>query len=494
MTTVQTSHGVLRGTTTDDGIAVFKGVPYAAPPFGPNRFLPPRPVQPWEGVRDAVEFGPTAPKAPYTPPFDALIPEVDIPGDECLNLNVWTPDPAGRRPVAVWLHGGAFANGSGSVPLYDGGRFARDGVVCVTVNYRLGPDGFLHLGERGDPANLGLLDQLAALAWVRAEIAAFGGDPDAVTVFGESAGAMGIGALLSAPLSAGLFHRAALQSGAAHHVLGPDTARAVAHRLAGVLGVPATREALAAVPLDRLTAAAQELRGQVTPDPAEWGEVALNVMPFEPVVDGDLLPVPPIEAIAAGAGAGVDVLVGTNRDEFRFFTVPTGMQGLIGEPLLLATAARYGLDPQEALAAYRAEDADASAGDIMADLSTDWFYRLPAIRLAEARAGATGRTHVYEFAWRPPTFDGRLGACHSLEIPFVFDNLADPAVAPLLGDGPPQDLADTVHAAWVSFVTTGDPGWPEYDTARRATMVFDTPSTVVDDPRPHARALWDGKR
>ncbi|GAA1701322.1 carboxylesterase/lipase family protein [Streptomyces yatensis] len=494
MVTVSTPSGALLGASTR-GIAAFKGIPYAAPPFGPNRFLPPRPVRPWQGVRDALAYGATAPKAPYRAPADRLLPEVDIPGEDCLNLNVWTPDPAGRLPVMVWLHGGAFTQGSGAVPLYDGSRFARDGVVCVTVNYRLGAEGFLFLGE-GDTANLGLHDQLAALRWVRENITAFGGDPDNVTLFGQSAGAMSIGALLAAPRTAGLIRRAVLQSGAAHHVLTRATARRIGHHLAELLGVPPTRRALATLPPRRLADAVEDLGSAVLaePDPARWGEVARNLMPLEPVVDGDLLPAPPIEAIAGGAAADVDVLVGTNSDEYRLFLVPSGMLDLIGEPELRTVAAGYGPDPDEAVAAYRAEHPDGSPGELLAALATDWFYRLPAIRLAEARTGHTGATHVYEFAWRPPTFDGRLGACHAAEIPFVFDNLHDPALAPLLGDGLPGQLADAMHRAWVSFATDGDPGWPAYGTRHRTTMRFDTVSAVQRDPRPRLRSLWDGHR
>ncbi|MFE9682037.1 carboxylesterase/lipase family protein [Streptomyces sp. NPDC006285] len=494
MVTVVTRDGSLLGADIG-GIAVFKGIPYAAPPVGPNRFLPPRPVTPWEGVRDALSYGPTAPKGPYPSPFDEIIPEVGIPGEDCLNLNVWTPDRTGRLPVMVWLHGGSFTNGSGAVPLYDGSRFARDGVVCVTVNYRLGVDGFLHLGP-GDTANLGLLDQLAALRWVQENVTAFGGDPGKVTVFGESAGAMSIGALLAAPRAAGLFRRAILQSGAAHHILRPDTARGLGHHLAGLLGTAPTREALAAVPLDRLVQAAEELRSAVaaTPDPVLWGEAAMNLMPFEPVVDGDLLPLPPIEAIAAGAGSDVDILIGTNSDEFRLFLVPTGLLDVLGHPHLRAAAAGYGLDPDEAVAVYLVDNPDATPGELLSALTTDWFYRLPAIRLAEARAGQRGSTYLYEFGWRPPTFDGRIGACHTAEIPFVFDNLGDPAVLPLLGVDPPQGLADVMHGAWVSFATDGRPGWAEYDPEERITMHFDTVPEVRTDPRARQRSLWDGHR
>jgi para-nitrobenzyl esterase len=492
---VTTRSGNLRGAATEGGVSAFKGIPYAGAPTGANRFCPPQPVMSWTGVRDALEYGPTAPKAPYAAPFDQLIPEVDIPGEDFLNLNVWTPDPAGRLPVMVWLHGGAFANGSGSVPGYDGTRFARDGVVLVTVNYRLGADGFGRFD--GTPANLGLLDQIAALHWVRDNIAAFGGDPDQVTLFGESAGAMSIGALLAVPNAAGLFHRAILQSGAAHHTLTPATAERIGHHLADLLDVPATRDDIAAVPVEQLVQAQQQLRAAISaePDPESWGEAALNLMPFEPVIDGELLPAPPIDRITAGAGAAVDLLIGTNTDEFRLFLTPTGILDLLPEQAPRATAAGYGLDPDHALAVYRADRPDATPGELLAAIATDWFYRIPAVRLAEAhlqqRAGAT---YVYEFAWQPPTFNGRLGACHAGELPFVFDNLHDKGFTALLGTAPPQQLADTVHAAWVAFATTGDPGWTPYDTARRTTMRFDTVSATVTDPRPQERSLWDGHR
>jgi para-nitrobenzyl esterase len=494
MPKVSTTHGTLFGETID-GVAAFKGIPYAAPPFGPNRFLPPQPIEPWDGVRDAREYGPTAPKGPYPAPISRLLPEPDIPGDDCLNLNVWTPDPAARLPVMVWVHGGAFTNGSGAAPSYDGSRFARDGVVCVTINYRLGVDGFLYFDD-GGPANLGLRDQVAALRWVRDNIAAFGGDAANVTVFGESAGAMSIGALLGSPEAAGLFHRAILQSGAAHHVLTAPTARRIGRHLTTMLGIPATREAVAAIPLDRLVQTVQELRTAISadPDPARWGEVAHNLMPLEPVVDGDFLPGPPIESIASAACAAVDILVGSNSEEFRFFLVPTGLIDLVDDAALRTTAAGYGLDPDRALATYSAEHPDASPGDLRAAVATDWFYRLPAIRLAEARKGGPGATYLYEFAWRPPTFEGRLGAGHTLEIPFVFDRLDDPAFAPQLGAEPPQELAEAMHAAWISFASEGNPGWPGYDTHHRTTMRFDTSPEILADPAPGRRMVWDGIR
>jgi para-nitrobenzyl esterase len=491
-----TRHGSVRGTLDPEGIACFKNIPYAAAPTGTLRFAPPQPPAPWDGVRDADAYGPTAPKAPYTAPMDRLIPEVGIPGDDFLNLNIWTPDPRGHLPVMVWFHGGAFTNGSGSAPGYDGTAFARDGVVLVTLNYRLGAQGFLHLGAR-DPAcaNLGLLDQIAALEWVRDNITSFGGDPQRVTVFGQSAGAMSIGALLAMPAAKGLFRRAALQSGAAHHTLSPTSSALVAERLASILGVQPTRSDLGAVPLARLLAAQQRLRGEISarPDPALWGEAALNLMPFEPVVDEITLPRSPIDAVVDGAAADIDVLVGFTRDEFRLFTVPTGLARLITDEHVERSAAAYGLPPHGVLA-YRAAHPDATPGDLFAEIVTDWFYRLPALRLAEAQTRHGASAFVYEFAWPSPAFAGGIGACHAADVPFVFDNLAHPAFSPLLGDRPPQDVADTMHSAWVSFATTGDPGWPAYRESERLVRRFGEPPALTRDPRKSLRTVWDGLR
>jgi len=491
---VRTAHGAVRGSSAADGTVAFRNIPYAAAPAGPLRFAPPRPPARWDGIRDATAPGPTAPQAPYAPPLDALIPETTIPGEDYLNLNVWTPDTAARLPVMVWLHGGAFTNGSGSLPLYDGATFARDGVVLVTLNYRLGAEGFLHLP--GAAANRGLLDQIAALTWVQENIAAFGGDPGSVTVFGQSAGAMSIAALFAAPRAAGLFHRAILQSGAAHHTHSQRTADLIRDRLAEALDAEPTLAEIAALPADALVRAQQQLRAAVTadPDPARWGEVAFNLMPFEPYVDGEVLTRSPLEAVRGGAAAGIDLLTGTTTEEFRLYLAPTGLLDALPEVALQHTAARYGLPP-EALAAYRTTRPDASPGELTEAVATDWFYRLPAVRLAEAHAGHRQQaTYLYEFGWRSAAFDGRLGACHAVEVPFVFDHLTAPGVAGLLGDRPPQHLADTMHRAWTAFATTGDPGWPAYEPARRTTMRFDTDSQPTRDPRPDERSAWDGRR
>lgn len=492
---VKTRYGKLRGSLAG-GVSAFKGIRYAAAPFGANRFRPPQPVEPWSGVRDADAYGPKSPQPPYPPPIDTLIPELAAPGKDCLSLNIWSPDlGVAGRPVMVWIPGGMFEfHATGASPWCDGSRFARDGVVCVTINYRVAADGFLYLGD--GTANLGLLDQIAALEWVQENIAAFGGDPDAVTIFGESAGAMSIGALLSMPRAEGLFRRAIAQSGAAHNAISAATARRVAQRLAEKLGVEASREAIAAVPLDRLLAAQAEMRDDLTshPDPERWGaEVVATMMPWQPVIDGDVIPARPIDRIVAGAGAGVDLLVGTNTDEHRLFLAPGGAIERITDEALAGVVAAYGLPVEATLATYRAAHPNASAGDLLAAIQTDWFWRIPAIRLADAHAKSASATYMYEFAWRSPQFNGLLGACHALEIAFVFDTLGK-GTEPLLGTDPPQQLADAMHAAWVAFANSGDCGWPKYDLSRRTTMRFDTTPAIVDDPRSAERALWEVAR
>jgi para-nitrobenzyl esterase len=491
---VETAGGAVRGSVRD-GVHAFLGIPYAAPPFGPRRFAAPQPVQPWDGVRECTSYGPTVPKPPYAVPFDALLPEPDIAGEDCLNLNVWTPDPgAAGLPVLVWVHGGAFVNGSGAVPVYDGAAFARDGVVCVTINYRLGVDGFLQFDDDG-PANRGLLDQVAALRWVAENIAAFGGDPARVTIAGESAGAMSCASLLAVPAAEGLFARAVLQSGAGSHALTRKTAVRIGGYLAEELGVAPTRGALAGVALPELIAAQQAVarKAQLAPDPARWGEVAVNAMAFEPVIDGEVLPDLPIRRIAAGSARDVAVLTGANRDEQRLFLVPNGLIDLVNDDLLALAAAGYGLDAT-AVGAYRAGRPGATPGEVLADLATDWFFRIPSLRVAEAQVAQGAPAWVYEFSWPSPQFGGRLGACHALEIGFTFDALAVHDNGALAGEHAPQELADAMHAAWVRFATDGDPGWPAYDLSRRPVQDFGAEVRTVEDPRGEQRALWDGIR
>jgi para-nitrobenzyl esterase len=491
---VQLKDGAVRGNA-GSGVVEFLGIPYAAPPFGANRMSPPRPVQPWEGERDATGYGPTAPKGDYPPQYQPLFPEVSIPGEDCLNLNVWTPDPsASGLPVLVWIHGGSFMNGSGSVGEYAGAAFARDGVVCVTVNYRLAAEGFLFLDD--GTANLGLQDQLAALRWVRANIAAFGGDPGRVTVAGESAGAMSVTTLLSMPLAEGLFAQAIAQSGAAAHTLTREEGLRVGGYLADALGVAPDRAAIAALPLETLVRAASDLVVQVqtAPDPGRWGNIALMQLPFAPTVDGDIVPAAPLPAIAAGHGSGVPLLIGSNRDEARLFVVAANTIDLIDEATLEGVALGYGLSP-EGVATYRANRPGASPGDVLAAIVTDWFFGIPPIRVAEARVAAGGApTWTYRFDHPDPAANHRLGACHGVEIPFVFDTIDRPDTHPRIGDDPSAAVAGTTHGVWVDFIRTGSPGWAPYDTGSRTTGLIADTVTAADDPAGDERACWAGVR
>ena len=501
---VQTTRGAVRGRV-EDGVHVFRGIPYAAPPFGADRLRAPRPAEPWDGIRDTLTWGaePPQPRIAVDDPAAGLIWDPATPGEDCLNLNIWTPEPgATGLPVYVWIPGGMFEVCSGAT--YDGSRFARDGVVCVTINYRVGVEGFALL-EDGVP-NRGLLDQIAALAWVRDEIAAFGGDPDRITIGGESAGAMSIGTLLAMPRAEGRFRRAILESGAAHRVVDRATAAKMTRELARLLGVEPTLAGMSTVPWDRFVTATLELKDAMlaNPDPSRWGrETIASFLPWQPVIDGEVVPERPIDRLAAGAGRDVGVLVGSNTEDWLLFRVLGGdiervsedvLRGPVADHGYLAAAA-FGLPVESGIAAYRERYPDAVPGVLLGMIQTDWYCRIPGIRLAEAHAGASAGTWMYEFAWPSPAFGGALGSCHALELPFVFDTLdlgLRQMQGGLLGPEPPQALATHMHAAWVRFMRTGDPGWPRYEPQRRATMRFGTPSSLVMDPRAFERALWAG--
>lgn len=473
----------------DSGVVRMLGVPYAESPVGPRRFHRPVRRHPWEGVFDATRYGPTAPQSAPSGPLGELLPRSIIRGDDYLNLNIWAPGTGEGHPVMVFIHGGSWTSGSGAVGGYDGTRFARDGAVLVTINYRLGADGFAWFGDGA--ANLALLDQICALEWVRDNISALGGDPGNVTVFGESSGAMSVGALLAMPTARGLFRRAILESGSTFHAISGESARLVATRLSEILHVSPSREALAEVPLGALLDAQTRLAAEVSKRPRRslWGDVAVNGLVFEPVVDGQSLPTSPIEAVRAGAAADVDLLVGWNTEEANIALVPEG-PGRMKSWMVPLAAARTKLPLVEGTRTYRRAFREATAAATIGGILTDWLYRIPAIRTAEAHP----RTHVYEFAWRSPAFDGRLGACHGVELPFVFDNLDHPDWNGLVGASPPQHLADDMHGAWIRFARTGNPGWDPYSTAQRITHRFDTDSVTLIDPDSTRRKIWDNRR
>ncbi|MGW7455127.1 carboxylesterase/lipase family protein [Streptomyces sp. NPDC054787] len=450
---VRTTAGVVEGRTGAGGIAVFRGIPYAAPPVGALRFAAPAPPPAWDGVRQAAAFGPTAPKVPYAAPFAALLADPEIPGDDCLSVNVWTPDPApgARLPVMVWIHGGALTRGSSAVPVYDGSAFARDGVVLVSLNYRLGVLGYGLFPDA--PANRGLLDQIAALHWVRDNIEAFGGDPARVTVFGESAGAISIGSLLAAPRAAGLFARAVLQSGAPE-VLPREKVRSMVRRMASLLKVEATAEAFTAIGMrDLLAAQAAVLRrtGALVGGPA-----------FGLVSDPATVPGDPLDALAgAGVNGDVPLLLGWTSEEYRLWLAPTGAMRLLDRlgPLAVTLARLRADKDRAAVRTLRAALPGAGGAELAGHLLTDRLLRDPLRRLAGARRPAP--SFLYEFGW--PSGVPGLGACHALELGFVFDTLDVPETSWLAGTDAPQALADEMHAAWVRFAATGDPGWAAWN-------------------------------
>jgi para-nitrobenzyl esterase len=483
---VHTAQGRARGAV-ENGVAAFKGLPYAAPPFGALRFKAPVPAEPWKGVRDATGFGPTVPKAPYRLPFAGILEEPVIEGKDCLNLNVWAPQGGGEGlPVLVWIHGGAYRNGSGAISTYDGGAFARDGAVCVTLNYRLGIDGFLLLDDA--PDNRGLLDVVAALAWIKENIAAFGGDPEQVTIFGQSAGAMAVTTLLAMPSAQGLFTRVIAQSGVGDRVMSHEDAEKVTTELARRLGVPANREGFGAVRIPRLYSAQFALTQDIPKTPMRWGRIGITMMPFAPVLDEASLPSDPLDAARSGVGADVELVLGSNTDEHRFFLVPPGLLDALDDSFVDAALQIYGGRPQHLRAAY--EERYSTAGELFAAAATDFFFRLPDIRFADARGAGSAGTWMYEFAWRSPCYAGRLGACHYLEVPFVFDTLDTASAALVTGQEPPQQIADEMHRSWLTFAATGNPGWTRYTPERRAVMTFDLESGVVDDPRSEQRVAW----
>ncbi len=488
-TIVRLGAGDIRGRT-QDRVRRFMGIPYAAPPVDERRFAPPAPPVPWVGIRDAVDPGATAPQRVKAVPgldVEALIGSGWVHGDEYLTLNVWRPDDdSSNLPVMVFIHGGGFVLGSKDAPVQDGATFARDGVVCVAINYRLGVDGFLPIP--GVPTNLGLRDMLAAFGWVRQEIACFGGDPDNVTVFGESAGAMAIADLVTSPLAKGLFARAIIQSGHAAMTRDIGVARRLVAKLAKLLGIAPTPEEFARVEPEAMLDAIEkvslpttrlDLRGDDKREPV------FGISRFVPVHGDDVLPVQPLEALRNGAGAGIDVLIGSNAEEMNLYLVPSGVRDKIGR--LLSWFVLHKSQPRawSALKAYGA--GKRPAGRALTDAMNDLVFRWPVRRFAEEHRG---RTHVYELEWRSPAFGGELGAAHAVDVPFVFDTLACASgVEGLLGETPPQEIATRMHRLWIDFARDGTLPWAPFDRNSRLVYRVVADEAVFEPAMPAAAFL-----
>jgi para-nitrobenzyl esterase len=509
-TTAETASGKIRGIRSGE-LHVFKGIPYGASTAGANRFMPPSKPEPWTGVRDAIAYAGRSPQAGAGAQRPELAtvwgPRDNLPiGEDCLTLNVWTPalDTA-KRPVMVWLHGGAFSYGSANSPWYDGSSLARrNDIVVVSVNHRLNIFGHLDLSGTGDErfaasGNAGVLDLVAALAWVREHVARFGGDPGNVTIFGQSGGGGKVSALLAMPSAKGLFHKAIIQSGAsvrfAERERTTRLADAVLKQLE--LGPHPGRgqlDALQALPIARLTETIA--LAQKTLPPAR--HALLDRYNFGPVIDGQVLPAHPFDPAATALSDDVPVMMGGTKDESAIFLAPDDAvwnRTLSEEELHKRIAAVAGDATDSLVAYYKRRDAAATPADLLITGLTAANFQVRSTVLAERKA-QRGKAAVwmYRFDWETPAFGGRLKSPHSMDVPFVFDTLGvigEPHRKPHA-----QDLADRVSATWASFARNGDPGnksipaWPAYTADKRATMVFNDQCQVAGDPDGEARPLW----
>ena len=462
---VATEAGQVRGAA-DGAILRFLGIPYAAPPV---RFKLPQPVVAWDGVRDALDPGPAAPhRVSAFPMIDPspLIGHGSDGGDgDYLRANIWAPHGAKSAPVMVFIHGGGFVVGSKDAPVSDGSEFARSGVVCVAINYRMGIDGFLPVP--GVPTNLGLRDMIFALAWVQRNIAAFGGDPANVTVFGESAGAMAIADLVTSPLAKGLFARAIVESGHGAMVRDIAVAQRLVKTLAKRLKVTADADGFRSVSNTAAMDVIEKLGKPWAIDlrDADGREPVYGISRFIPVYGDDVLPEKPHDALRKGAGAEIEVLIGSNAEEMNLYFVPTGVRAKIGGLFARWLLGRSMPGAKQALLAYGYKQKGVRPGQALTDAMNDLVFRWPARQYATAHRG---KTWMYEFDWRSPACGGELGACHGIELPFVFKTLAT-ATGPrgLAGEAPPQDLAERVHKIWVGFARDGSLPWAEFGADRQ---------------------------
>jgi para-nitrobenzyl esterase len=499
--TATTSAGTVRGIV-DDGINVFKGIPYGDTTAGRNRFMPPKPPVPWKGTRDALAYGPTAPQTVGAVDVRGRAARTRLPeeGEDCLVLNVFTPALNGgrNRPVMVWLHGGGFSSGSGSTPILDGANLARSGdVVVVTINHRLNVFGFAYLGEAAGSdfalsGGAGMLDIVAALQWVRENVDRFGGDPNLVTIFGQSGGGRKVATLMAMPQAKGLFHRAIIESGAVLRLTErADAIRATDLLLAEVgLGNGRARE-LQNVPMDRLLAANAAVNAKL---PSREPGMTAN----SPTVDGKAIPNHPWDPAAPGLSASIPLLIGYARTEETLYDRPTPETLALDDVgLKLRAEKRIGADPSRVIEIYRKAHPDATPWDLWILIATDHPRGTYSRELAKRKAVQGGApAFAYRFDWETPEGGGHMRSPHTVEIPFVFNNIT--IAGPLISKMPEAHaLAAKVSAAWVSFARTGNPTapglpkWPAYSAASRDTMLFNNVSRVVPDPDREPRLIME---
>ncbi len=473
----ETKQGQLKGKIEGKSIS-WKGIPYAKAPVENLRFEPPQQPDNWQGVREAFDFGPVCPQPPEAAAMQGINPEEM--SEDCLYLNVWTPNTSKNDlPVMVWIHGGAFTSGAGSSYLYNGARLAGQGeVVVVTLNYRLGALGFLHLAGLDDrfTANLGLLDQVAALRWVKNNIAAFGGDPQQVTIFGESAGSMSIASLLAMPAAKGLFHRAIMESGASQ-VVPSGQAVHIARDFTGFLDIePARLSVIKEKPLEFIMKASEKVYKENGGDE--------SVLLFQPALDDKTLPQYPTDAISEGSAAGIPLIIGTNHDEGAFFVRPDAEEMAEGkmEEIVDRMAGR---ENARSIKDFYPPSAVGQAG-----LITDFVFWKPALELAEAQIGHAP-VWMYRFDWHVPGHPYAGKAVHALEIPFVFQNLDYFRKLEIPIDNTMENLSSRMQNAWVSFAKTEEPGtdWPAYELENRYTKIYHESDAVVSDPHGEKRRM-----
>lgn len=499
---LDTPSGRLIGQRGND-IRIFRGIPYGARLDGLSRVRRPEPVKPWAGSREALRFGCAAPQE------DVPMMASGVMGDDCLMMNVWAPETSRPLPVMVWIHGGGFVTGSSAQPLYEPSRLAVENqVVVVSFNYRLGMLGFGYWGEFPELAadtNNGLRDQILALQWVQDHIAAFGGDPGRVTVFGESAGGMSIACLLASPLAQGLFQRAIVQSGSGDHVLKPHHAGRITQIFADAAG--GDLESLLSGPLDAILRAQRRCGRALVERGEHERPIPQFAMTMMPVLGDDVLPRHPERAFAAGVGKHVPLLIGTNVDEWNFFYFAPQMMGMergnvsLDDERLLHEFERAVPGRGEAMAgAYNYLMPEASREERICAMETDRMFRIPSTRMLEARAAAGAQSWSYLFDWPCPLMRA-LKSCHVVEIPFVMGNTAEAAGQFFTGGtAEAAALSENVRAAWSAFAygqAPGSSGWPEWPAylghdQRRHTLVIGTNTHLVDDPEADRRRLWEG--
>lgn len=494
---VTTEAGSVRGQITG-GISIFKNIPYAAAPTGDLRFAAPVKHPAWKEIRDAINSGPTA---PYPKPKEGDIDDKPtlpgwVKGEDYLTANVWTPDVNGnRRAVMVYIHGGAFVLGASDVPLFDGTNFAKKGVIMVSINYRLGIEGFLKI--KGVPSNIGIRDQIAGLKWVQDNIATFGGDPNNVTIFGESAGAISVGVLLSSPATKGLFKRAIMQSGSGQAVLSGVQADRIATKYAQTLRIENTRDAYMKFTPEELLAAQPKVTPKMVKlETEDFLDPSGGVSLYFPVIDGDIVPKVPLVNVRNGAGSERELMIGYNTDEMNYFLVPTGLLNKIKFNLILNLAVKkVHPAPSALIEVYKKAYPQKNLGELFSAILTSYQAQIPSIRLANAHSLA-GKTYMFEFAWPSPVANGVYGAYHGLELPFVFNNLAvATGERGMVGNnGASPELANKMQDAWVLFAKSGNPGWDAYNTTDRKTMLINKTWQLQNKPHAKVLAAWYGVR